>query len=113
MSQIGGLRVILEHENISKIDVNSIKSYKGAEEVSTERLASSIDLMKICQSIFLKRLSPEIANGMTNLLYAISHPNATDEDMENAVVKFDRISHRRKLKCNDYKTIQIFSELFI
>lgn len=51
-----------------------------------ENLASYTDYMETYQSILAKHLSLEIANGMTNLLYAVSHPNATTEEIENAVV---------------------------
>lgn len=87
LSQFRRLKNISEHENISKIDANSIKIYNTAE-FSAKDNASYFDSMKAFQSILLKRLPTETTNRMTNLYYAVTYPNATTEEMEDAVVKY-------------------------
>lgn len=90
MFQIDPLKNILRDDKISKIDVNSIRKYTLAHSnayLNAEHHASQIDFLKLYQSILSKRLTPEIANGMINLIYAVSFPNATTENRENAVVK--------------------------
>lgn len=91
ISQFQPLEKLLQHERISKVDVNSIKKYTTeiSHETGAERLASYIDFLKSYQSILSKRLPSEIANGMTNLMYAITFANASTEHVENAVVKWN------------------------
>lgn len=90
MSQARRIRAMLPSENVSKIDLNIIKKFKAehVRETSAEQAAVYIDSMKVYQLIFSKRLASEITNGWLNLLHAISHPNATTDQMENALVKF-------------------------
>lgn len=88
-SQFEPLEKIRVQEKIPKVDVNSIRKYatERAHEMSAERVAYLIDFLKTYQSIWSKRLSSEIANGMTNLIYAIMSANATTVHIENAVVR--------------------------
>lgn len=81
---------ILKDETISKIDVNSIKKFKAdlrIGEFGRERAAFYFDGLKTYQSIWSKRVPLESVNGLMQLLYAITYPNATTNDMETAVVK--------------------------
>lgn len=87
------LKRVREHGNVSKIDANSITSYVasifGDDEVSVEDTKSYIEEMKIYHSILSKQVPSETATGMMNLVYVLHCVNATTEDVENAVVKFN------------------------
>lgn len=95
MLQIVRLRDILRIEKVSKIDANVIRKSmtEHFDGMSAEKEAEFIESMKVFQLIFSKRLPSEIVNGMMNLVYTTSHPNATSEDIENAVVEFNCILH--------------------
>lgn len=75
--------------------MDSIKQFRDDRlemfSANSEFMADIVDELLYCHSMFSKQLPPEIANGMTNLLYVTVHPKATTEDMENAVVKYDLI----------------------
>lgn len=81
---------MLAREKVPKIDVDSMKQINAEvfHEFRADEVASYIDSMKMFQSLFLKRLPPAIANGMTNFMYVSAHPNATTKDFENFVVKY-------------------------
>lgn len=113
--QVRALFEILEHGKISKIDANSIKKFKSENELlsrNPEKLAAWICYLQTYQSIFTKYLSLEIANGMTNLMYATTHPNATAEEIENAlVIRPD--SGLNSVSCKNIVIECYFTELFV
>lgn len=53
-----------------------------------EEIAMDIDDLKMLQSIFSKQLSSEQYNGMVNLLYVFTYPNATTAEIESALVMY-------------------------
>lgn len=89
VSQFDSIKQIKRKQNISKVDVNSIKRFKASSKYDAEEEAQYLDDLKIYHFTLSKRLSSGIANGMANLAYALVNVNATTEHMENAVVKLN------------------------
>lgn len=60
---------------------------------SADEAAGLIDRLKILQAVWSKHLSPERYNGIIDLLYVTFYPNATTNEIENALVKYIKIQN--------------------
>lgn len=78
----------MEHGKVLRIDADTLMKYKSEHDINKRALdlAGIIDELKTDQAVFSMKLSPEIANGLTNLMYVMFYNNTTPGDINRALV---------------------------
>lgn len=90
--QITLLSKELPKEKNTKINEKAVRDFYSRYENFTEgwAVAKAIDTIKVEQFLFLKDVPSERLNGLFNLLFALTYPNATSEEIESALVNICR-----------------------
>lgn len=93
-----------------KVDVSKIKDLYTTEpefKRSDGDIAMEIDDLKIFESILSKQFPSERYNGMVNLLYVLTNPKATSEEIQSALVRQTKVQNTFD-KIHDFFILQIW-----
>lgn len=99
-----------------KVDVSKIQDLYTTEPEftrSNEDIAMEIDDLKVLETALYRQFRLTEVDGMVNILYVLTYPNATTYEIETALVRRTKLRDSFEKICDFFHFINSISELFV